>query len=97
MPELQEYHWSEMSGNPFLTKLNPEMLLENGFKLYSESNLKTDSKRDTPKTSKYFVFNHTFVMEKIKREILKPLHCNTLADLQELLDRAEQLNKGVEG
>lgn len=55
-------HWQKLTGNKYLTKFRPEMLLDGGIAI----NRATSIKRTKTITTAYVIFDRSYVLEVLK-------------------------------
>lgn len=81
-------NWSEQAqGNKMLQRLHPGMLTPEGYKVQKELYLH-GSRRDSQKAIVDVVYDESYVIEKLVREVLIPLNPNGYNDFQKIISKA---------
>ncbi|MBD2210197.1 hypothetical protein H6G27_09935 [Nostoc linckia FACHB-104] len=83
--EEREIHWSEVYGNPYLYKLHPAMLNENGYRLKTCVPIKGESKKE--KFPVTVVFDESYVIAIISK-LLEQLQPPKYNDWQSVVSKA---------
>ncbi len=87
--------WSDLLGNPYLQKLDLSMLLKEGLVISKFCKLKNEPRRMAVSVSRKVLYDHTYVLAKLQHDVLQPLNCKSLAEVQAYLDKAELNQKGA--
>ena len=86
---MDKAHWTQLRGNPFMTKPTPLMLYKGEERIIRNARLK--GQEELLKATRLVLFDKSYVIAFIQRVLLKPLNIQTednLTFLQRLIDEA---------
>jgi hypothetical protein len=93
--KLQEVHWKQLGGNPYIVPLDIQMFLVEGYRRYMRCYLRNEPVKLTAPTLRVVTFDIDFVTTKIEKMLLSPVGIESIEKLQELIELA-QSNKRKE-
>lgn len=97
--DIPEIHWrNRPSGNKWMEKLHPAMLLPDGYRVLTQICLKSTGRRRASPNEKEWVnviYDETYIIEKIRRELLQPLNPKDYKALQTIISKAWKVHKTI--
>jgi hypothetical protein len=91
---LPEVSYKEVSGNPFLIKVNPLMLTDEGFRLTRDVTL-LDAPKGEERRPMVVSYGRDYVLAKLLNDCLIPLAFQEFNDFQKLMSDAWKAYKAL--
>ena len=87
------HKWSEVRGNKFNVRPCVDMLLKEGFIRHATCFVKGETYCDGGATRKSIHYDVDYVVAKLNQDFLRPLQCDDLTELQQLISKALKLKE----
>lgn len=88
--KLQEVHWKQLAGNPYVIPLDIRMFLVEGYQRRMRCYLKGDPVKLVAPTLRIVTFDIDFVATKVEKTLLSPTGIGSIEKLQELIELAQK-------